>query len=179
MSCIRTRDALRYHVVDLVRGRVAKGWDASVTPNGTSVLVHLANQLSGRFDVTIRGRNPNPGRRAMSVLACTQHMLLLGDCSWRGLHLVWRSVTCQTCSPSWDLRRVVPGDRAPVLKAAVQFTASKVGQDLGPRRLSASTIASVAPIVIAKKRAEIAKARPEENTGHRGCHAFVVLRGWV
>ena len=55
---------------------------------------------------------------------------------------------------------MIPGDRAAVLKAAVEFTASKVGQDLGPRRLSALTVASVAPVVIAKKRPEIAKARP-------------------
>ena len=33
----------------------------------------------------------------------------------------------------------------------------------GPRRLSASTVAPVAPVVIAKKRAEVAKARPGEN----------------
>ena len=59
---------------------------------------------------------------------------------------------------------LVPGDRAAVLKAAVEFTASKVGQDLGPWRLSALTVASVAPVVIAKKLAEIAKARTGENT---------------
>ena len=58
---------------------------------------------------------------------------------------------------------MVPGDRAAVLKTAVEFTASKVGQGLGPRRLSAFTVAYVAPVVIAKKRAEIAKARPGEN----------------
>jgi len=58
---------------------------------------------------------------------------------------------------------VVPGDRAAVLKAAVEFAASKVGQDLGPRRLSALTVAPVAPDVIAKKRAQVAKARPGEN----------------
>ena len=87
----------------------------------------------------------------------------VGARRWRGLHLVWLSVTCQTCSPSWDLRCVVPGDRAAVLKAVVEFTASKVGQDLDPRKLSALTVASVALDVIAKKRAEIAVARPGEN----------------
>ena len=34
--------------------------------------------------------------------------------------------------PSWDLRRVVPDDRAAVLKATVEFATSKVGQALGP-----------------------------------------------
>ena len=33
--------------------------------------------------------------------------LAVGALRWRGLHLVWRSITCQTCSPSWDLRHVV------------------------------------------------------------------------
>ena len=65
--------------------------------------------------------------------------------------------------PSLDLRRVVPDDSAAVLKAAVEFAASKVGQDLGPRRLSTLTVAPVAPVIIAKKRAEVAKARPGEN----------------
>ena len=58
-------------------GRVAKGWDASTTPNGTIVLVHLATSSRGRFDVTIRGRNPNPGCRAMSVLASTCRVSLV------------------------------------------------------------------------------------------------------
>ena len=58
---------------------------------------------------------------------------------------------------------MVPDDRAAVLKAAVD-AASKVGQDLGHRKLSALTVAPVAPVVIAKKRAEVAKARP---TRHR------------
>ena len=45
----------------------------------------------------------------------------------------------------------------------MECTASKIGQGLGPRRLSALTVASVAPVVIAKKQAEIAKARSREN----------------
>ena len=68
-------------------------------------------------------------------------------------------------------------------KAAVVCTASKVGQGLGPQRLSALMVTSVAPVVIAKKRVEIPKARSGEEraTGHhhlyRGCHAAIVLRG--
>ena len=45
----------------------------------------------------------------------------------------------------------------------MEFTASKVDQDLGPRNLNVLTVASVAPVVIAKKQAEIAKARSGEN----------------
>ena len=81
--------------------------------------------------------------------------------AWTSSRLAFRCLP--NMQPSWDLRRVVPDDRAAVLKATVEFAASKVGQALGPRRLSALTVAPVAPVVIAKKRAEVAKARPGEN----------------
>ena len=107
-------------------GRVAKGWDLSVTPNGTIVLVLLALFVA-----------------------------------WTSSRLAYRCLP--NMQSSWDLRRVFPSDRAAVLKAAVEFAASKVGQALGPRRLSTLTVAPVAPVVIAKKLAEVAKARPGEN----------------
>ena len=48
-----------------------------------------------------------------------------------------RDQLCVVGGDSWDLRRVVPDDRAAVLNATVEFAASKVGQALGPQRLSA------------------------------------------
>ena len=81
--------------------------------------------------------------------------------AWTSSRLAFRCLP--NMQPSWDLRRVVPDDRAAVLKATVEFAACKVGHALGPRRLSALTVGPVAPVVIAKKRAEVAKARPGEN----------------
>ena len=84
--------------------------------------------------------------------------------SWCGLHYVWRTVAYSTHSPT-GIYDVVPSDRVAVLKAAVEFATSKVGQALGPRRLNTVTVAPVTRVVNAKKRAEVDKARPGESTG--------------
>ena len=89
-----------------------------------------------------------------------------------GLHHVWRSVACQTCR---DLRRVVPSDRAAVLEAAVEFAASKVGQALGPRRLSTLAVEPVASLRRSGRRSpRLAQERTRHNHMHRGCNAFDV-----
>ncbi|CAE8693026.1 unnamed protein product [Polarella glacialis] len=56
---------------------------------------------------------------------------------------------------------VVAGDKAAVLKAAVDFAAEKVGSDIGPRRLSGGT-AKAAGVDFAKKRKEYDTLRKGE-----------------
>ena len=115
---------------------------------------------SGRFAIPCGG--PGSGRvsKGWDVSATPNGTLCLCSwhCSWRGLHHVWRSVAkhaAQLGSTTCGSRRSRCG-----VKGHCGVAASKVGQ---ARRLSALTVAPVAPVVIAKKRAEVAKARPGEN----------------
>ena len=62
-----------------------------------------------------------------------------------------------------------------MLKGRCGVDGFKVGQGLGPQRLSAFTVTSIALVVIAKKQVEIAKVRPSSLV--RGCHAAIDLRG--
>ena len=113
----------------------------------------VGRHRSGCFAIPCGG--PGSGRVAkgwdVSATPNGTIVLVLLATGSRGASVAWDFissgfvVTCQTCSPSSDLRRVVPGDRAAVLKAVVEFTASKVCQDLDTGRLSAITVASVAP----------------------------------
>ena len=50
--------------------------------------------------------------------------------AWTSPRLAFRCLP--NMQPSWDLRRVVPDDRAAVLKVTVEFAASRVGEALGP-----------------------------------------------
>ena len=125
---------------------------------------------SRRFAIPCGG--PGSGRVAkgwdVSATPDGTIVLVLLATSSRGASVAWTSSRLAfryppNMQPKLGSTCVVPGDRAAVLKAVVEFTASKVGRDLDPRRLSALTVASVAPDVIAKKRAEMADARPGEN----------------
>ena len=106
---------------------------------------------SGRFAIPCGG--PGSGQRLTVPLCLCSALFVV----WTSSRLAYRCLP--NTQPSWDLRRVVPSNRAAVLKAAVMFAASKVGL----RRLSTLTVAPVTPVVIAKKLAEVAKARPGEN----------------
>ena len=130
------------------------------------VVMHTdaARHSTGRFAIPSGG--PGLGRVAkvgsfrphqtVPLCLCPWHY------SWCGLHYVWRTVVSSTHSPT-GIYDVVPSDRVAVLKAAVEFATSKVGQALGQRRLNTVTVAPVTRVVNAKKRAEVDKARPGEN----------------
>jgi len=59
--------------------------------------------------------------------------------------------------------QVVQGDKAAVLKAAVDFAASKVGSDMGPRRIGSRTAKHPGKEAIEKRRKQFAKSRPGQN----------------
>jgi len=59
--------------------------------------------------------------------------------------------------------KVVEGDKAAVLKAAVDFAASKAGKPIGSRRLCSTTAKAPAKDTFAKKRQQYGAARKGEN----------------
>ena len=71
---------------------------------------------------------------------------------YHAVGLVW-------VAKGWDVsttppRCSFPDDRVAVLKGRCGVDGDKVDQGLGPQRLSALTVTSVAPVVIAKKQVE-------------------------
>ena len=84
-------------------------------------------------------------------------------CSWRGLHHVWHSIACQTCSQAGIFDVMVPDDRNCVVKGHCGVCGLQGRPGSGSPTAQCLNVAPVAPVVIAKKRAEVAKARPGEN----------------